>query len=128
MGEEAGHEFRHGQIPLPKLKWEEGNQKRCFDKWKMAMDSFFVINKTEEQLKWHYIMASTGDQGMELFQSWNMEDADKQDSSKVFAKFEEYMTDTANMWVARLELCGMMQATDQSVKDFMLKIKTKANE
>ena len=128
MGEEAGHEFRHGQIPLPKLKWEEGNQKRCFDKWKMAMDSFFVINKTEEQLKWHYIMVSTGDQGMELFQSWNMEDADKQDSSKVFAKFEEYMTDTANMWVARLELCGMMQATDQSVKDFMLKIKTKANE
>lgn len=117
-----------GGIQIPNLNWEAADQTKSFREWKSLMESYFVINKVDDKLKWHYLLLSTGSRGHELWESWALQDAQKEDVKHVFEAFENHLIGTPNKWVVRLELNGMMQHDDEAVDDFICRLKAKASQ
>lgn len=115
-------------IPLPCLNWDYKDQKLAFNEWKDFMDSYFAIQGVEEKKKWHYILLSAGPKGRELWDAWKLSNTDKEDSSKVFKKFGDHLVGTPNKWVARLEMTALNQRDNESIEDFMCRLRAKCGE
>ena len=85
------------------------------------------INKVEKEHQWHYLKLSEGSQEKQLWDSWQLTDAQKRDPDVMFEKFKSHLVGTQNKWVIRLELAAMSQGEAESVEDFVCKLKAKAN-
>ena len=117
-----------GPSQLPSLDWDHKDESYTFTEWQDFMNSYFVINAIADEMKWHYILLSSGRKGHELWQSWALVDADKKDPEKVFKKFKDHLVGTPNKWVMRLELAALAQQDGENVDDFICRVKSKANE
>ena len=115
-------------IPLPYLNWDYKNQKVAYNEWKDFMESYFVIQGVDESKKWHYILLSAGPKGRELWEAWKLSSAEKSDSSKVFKKFKDHLVGTPNKWVARVELAALNQRDNESIDEFVCRLRAKCSE
>lgn len=60
--------------------------------------------------------------------AWKLSNTDKEDSSKVFKKFRYHLVGTPNKWVARLEMTALNQRDNESIEDFMCRLRAKCGE
>ena len=118
---------RATSIPMPMLSWDSTDSTHAFNEWKTFISSFFVIQSVPDNLKWHYLLLSSGAKGHELWSSWQLSDTDKADPEHIFSLFQRHLVGTTNKWVARLELSSMIQKTDENIDDYICRLKSKAN-
>ena len=114
---------RTNHVQMPMLNWEGNNPQKEFRIWQDCLQSSFVINQTQKELQWHYIFLSSGKKGQEIFKTWDLDDATKRDPEKVLACFEKHMSGTVNKWVARLALSSVEQQTNESVAEFVARVR-----
>ena len=114
-------------VEMPKLDWSQLDQVKAFKDWRDFLESFLIINKVDEEDQWHYIKLSAGSQGKDLWDSWQLTEAQRKDPNTVFAKFADHLVGTQNKWVMRLELAAMSQGESESDEDFVCRLKSKAN-
>ncbi len=91
--------------------------------WRDCLQSTFAINETPRHLQGHYIFLSSGKKGQEVFNTWGLDDASKQDPDKVLSHFAKHMSGTVNKWLARLSLSGIEQQANKSVAEFVARIR-----
>jgi hypothetical protein len=114
---------RASHVQMPMLNWEGNNPQKEFRIWRDCLQSSFVINQTPKEVQWHYIFLSSGKRGQEIFKTWDLDDATKRDPEKVLAYFDKHMSGTVNKWVARLALSSVEQQTNESVAEFVARIR-----
>ena len=76
-------------------------------------------------MKWHYILLSAGPKGREMFEAWQLTETQKSESETIFKKFEDHLIGTPNKWVSRLELAALKQKDNESIEDFVCRLKAK---
>ena len=114
---------RTSHVQMPMLNWEGNNPQKEFQIWRDCLQSSFVINGTPKEVQWHYIFLSSGKRGQEVFKTWDLDDATKRDPEKVLAYFDKHMCGTVNKWVARLALSSVEQQTNESIAEFVARIR-----
>ena len=104
---------------MPILDWDSPNKQKAFLSWKDFLSSYLMI-------QWHYILISSGTKGRDLIESKEISDEEKKDPSKVWTIFENHLVEKPNKWVQRIELQGMIQNDSESVEEFILRVRNKA--
>ena len=116
------------QIPLPQLDWENPNKQKAFNEWKDFMDSYIVINKIKKEEEWNFILLSSGSKGRDLLIASNITAEEKKTPENVWTIFKNHMIEKPNKWVQRIELQSFSQAEHETVEEFVLRLKTKADK
>ncbi|GFS27368.1 hypothetical protein ElyMa_005262300 [Elysia marginata] len=119
------------QIPLPALDWSKANKQTVFQEWKEFLESYFVIDKIKDADKYHYLLLSSGPKGRELFQSHNITEDDKRNPAhlwSLFDYFENHLVEKPNKWVQRLEFQQITQQASESVDQFVVRLRNKAEK
>ncbi|GFN96973.1 hypothetical protein PoB_002347900 [Plakobranchus ocellatus] len=65
--------------------------------------------------------------GRDLFEAKQVSTEDKANPDKLWNMFEDYMVEKPKKWVQRIELQGMTQSTDETVEEFILRLRNKAD-
>ena len=68
----------------------------------------------------------TADEGVQLYNSWDLTDEQKKDAQVVWAKFDAHMQPTCNFRVERLALQRLKQRPDESFDDFLSRLNNQA--
>ena len=76
---------------IPKLDWLMQDQAKAFNEWKEGMDCLFATADVKDSMKWNFIKLSAGIPGRDLCESWQLTEADKQDTEAMFARFKLHM-------------------------------------
>ena len=117
----------NSSIPLPMLNWDAPDPCDSFNEWKDFLSSYFIINGVDDEVKWHYILLSSGQRGHELWKTWALTDDDKKQPTTVFKCFEDHMVGTVNKWVMCLEMSAILQKDGEHLDDFICRLRAKAN-
>lgn len=115
-------------VEMPKLDWSTLDQVRAYNEWKDFLESYLFINKVVKEEQWHYIKLSAGSKGKDLWDSWQLTDAQKKDPNVIFGKFASHLVGTVNKWVMRLELAEINQGEAEPVEDYVCRLKAKADK
>ncbi|GFR64002.1 hypothetical protein ElyMa_005496200 [Elysia marginata] len=116
------------QIPLPYLDWDNPNKQKAFDEWKDFMSSYLTINKIVKAEMWNYILLSTGPKGRDLLLASGISKEGKKDPENVWAVFKNHLIEKPNKWVQRIELQSYIQKENETIEEFVLRLKTKADK
>ena len=71
-----------------------------------------------------YILLWLGPQGVEIYDSWNLSEADQQDTKKVWDAFSAYFEPKSNFRLSRYQLRNIKQEEKEPVDSFVRRLKT----
>ncbi|GFR67010.1 hypothetical protein ElyMa_000242800 [Elysia marginata] len=116
------------QIPLPYLDWDNPNKQKAFDEWKDFVSSYLTINKIAKTEMWNYILLSTGPKGRDLLLASGISEEGKKYPENVWTVFKNHLIEKPNTWVQRIELQSYIQKENETIEEFVLRLKTKADK
>ena len=123
MGEMTG-------IDTPRMNWSAEALPAAFNAFKLYCELIFkgpLAEKSEEQ-QVTYVLLWVGEEGRRMFNSWSLSAADKKKLKKIWDKFEEHVEPKANFRLARLHLQRMKQDANESMDEFIVKIKNQSKK
>ncbi|KAK3710638.1 hypothetical protein RRG08_034174 [Elysia crispata] len=118
----------HSLIPLLQLDWENPNRQKAFNEWKDFMASYMVINKIPANEQWNYILLSSGPKGRDLLIASGITEDNKTNPDSAWSVYEEHMIEKPNKWVQRIKLQSFSQGENETIEEFVLRLKTKADK
>ncbi|GFO10138.1 hypothetical protein PoB_003664300 [Plakobranchus ocellatus] len=116
------------QIPLPYLDWDNPNKQKAFHEWQDFMTSYLTIHKIENENHWNYILISSGPKGRDLLLASNISSEEKTNPENVWTIFKNHLIEKPNKWVQRIELQSYIQKEPETIEEFVLRLKTKAEK
>ena len=118
-------------LSVPVLNWDNPDQAKAFKMWKQAMTSYLIIKDIAVIKQYHviYLSATSGnEQFHELWENWNLSEADLKDPSKVFRKFERHLVGEVNKWVSRHDFLEMKQGETETVSEYVSRLRAQATK
>ena len=123
MGELSG-------IKPPHMDWHDTDLPTAFKTFKQYCQLVFngPLNKKEEKEKATYILLWIGEEGLKIFNSFELNDEEKAKTDTIFDKFTTYLEPKLNFRIARFQLQSFRQTKDESVDAFMARCKLQAQK
>ncbi|KAI8500833.1 hypothetical protein Bbelb_216510 [Branchiostoma belcheri] len=114
----------------PSMNWDEDDLIGAFQKFKQKADLCFksFLKETTPEQKVSYILLWSGERGLELYNSWDMTDADKKKPEKILERFANHLEPKTNKRINRYQFQSMKQNPDESTDDFLTRLKTVAKK
>ena len=81
--------------------------------------------KIDKQL--NNLLLALGANGLQIYNSWSL-DSSENNTDNVFIKFQDHLEPHANYWLSRLHLQQIRQRTEETVDNFVARIKLKAKK
>ena len=118
-------------IKPPSFSWDEPDLPQAFKRFKryceILLTTSTYANKSPEQLV-NIILLWLGPQGLEIYDSWTMSDADRKDPEKIWDRFSEYFEPKTNYRLCRYQLRNIKQDEKEPVDSFVRRLKTHAKK
>ena len=123
MGELSG-------IQPPRMDWNDTDLPTAFKNFKQYCQLIFrgPLNKKNEQEKATYILLWVGEEGLKIFNSFELSEEDKAKPDTIFDRFTTYLEPKLNCRIARFQLQDFKQTKDESVDAFMARCKLQAQK
>ncbi len=117
----------------PVMDWVSENKVEAMALFKQKVEIFFKLKKVKAEDKVGTLLLLAGDEGLKLYNSWNLPDDEADNIVEVWKRFGEYGNINQNFRVARLYLRNMNQITkgtdhdkSETVDEYMARIRTQA--
>ena len=123
MGELSG-------IKPPRMDWNDTDLPTAFKTFKQYCQLIFSgpLNKKNEKEKATYILLWISEEGLKLFNSFELSEVDKAKPDTIFDSFTTYLEPKLNFRIARFQLQGFKQTKDESVDAFMTRCNLQAQK
>ena len=114
-------------ITPPSLDWRSSDLPTAFSNFKQYVDLIFKGPFAEkgDTDKVTYLLLWLGQEGITIYNSWEVTEAEKKDYTLILKKFENYIDPMTNFRVARYNLQKFVQV-DESSDEFMTRCKIRA--
>ena len=114
-------------VKIPTFSWDEPDLPQALKKFrrycKILLSTPTYSRKTgKEQVS--YILLWLGPQGVEIYDSWNLSEADQQDTKKVWDAFSAYFEPKSNFRLSRYQVRNIKQEEKEAVDNFVRRLKT----
>ena len=107
----------------PRMKWADPDQSNAIHIFKQQCQLFFSVKNVKKEKQVDHILLFAGEEGIKLFNSWDLSDQDKKDPDKVWDTFIQHIEPLSNWRVARMYLQKIIQERDESIDAFVTKLK-----
>lgn len=117
-------------ITPPSLDWSDADLPTAFQNFKKYTELVFsgpLAAKTDKE-KATYLLLWLGQEGISIFQTWNLPDERKNSPAEIFKCFEKHFEPKANFRLNRFKLQKMKQLPTENVEDFMAKCRIQADK
>ncbi len=111
---------------VPKMNWDDPDLPNAIQIFKQQCELYFSVKGTNQQKQVDHILLFTGPTGIRMYNSWSLPEEDKKNPAVVWAKFLEQIKPKDNFRVARLYLQKFKQQPNESIDDFVSRIKLQA--
>ena len=96
-------------LPIPKLDWNAPDLNQNYKRFKALCELLFkgpLKAKSEEELV-SYLKIWSGEEGIELVETWNLSNDDQKKLQPHWDRFETHIAPKSNFRLARFKLRGM---------------------
>ena len=99
-------------VEPPKLDWHSSDLPTAFTNFKQYVELIFAgpFAKKGATEKVTYLLLWLGQEGITVYNSWELTEEEKKDYKKIIEKFENYLEPKTNFKVARYNLQKFMQS------------------
>ena len=87
-----------------------------------------MCNKTKDAQKVATLLLAVGEEGLQQYNSWNLNQEDQQKPDVIFKRFLEQLEPPENYRIARLKLSKYQQRQDESIDEFATRCKLQAQK
>lgn len=114
----------------PHMDWNDTNLPTAFKTFKQYCQLIFngPLSKKEEKEKATYILLWIGEEGLKVFNSFELSDENKAKTDTIFDKFTKYLEPKSSFRIGRFQLQGSRKTKDESVDSFMARCKLQAQK
>ena len=112
------------------MDWSSTDLPQAFRKFKATCQLYFtgpLKGKTEEG-KVSYLLIWTGDEGIELVNTFSLTEDERKKLDTYWTKFEEYVAPKSNFRLARYKLRTLRQEPGEAIDSFLKKIRVLIKE
>ena len=89
---------------VSRMDWSHADQANAIKLFKQQCDMYFTIKNIKPDRQVDHILLFMGSQGLRMYNSWGLPQAEAKDPAKVWEKFETQIKPKQNFCVARLSL------------------------
>ncbi|CAG4931717.1 unnamed protein product [Colias eurytheme] len=120
-----------GIKPPANLQLIDADKSTCWTRWVQQFDWYATaiqLDKKPAAIQAATFMAVIGPDAIEIFNSFNLVDAEKNDIEIIKNKFKEYFAPKKNISFERYVFFKIEQNEDEVFNEFLIKIKTQASK
>ena len=89
------------------------------------MRLYFSVRNIKIDKQLDNLLLALGANGLQIYNSWSL-DSSENNTDNVFIKFQDHLEPHAHYWLSRLHLQQIRQRTEETVDNFVARIKLKA--
>uniref|UniRef100_H2ZT64 Retrotransposon gag domain-containing protein n=1 Tax=Latimeria chalumnae TaxID=7897 RepID=H2ZT64_LATCH len=112
-------------LPVPRMDWESNNLPDAWKKFKQLVELMFsgpLRSKSEEE-KCSYLLLWIGEQGRDIYNTWNISAEDAKVLKTYFDKYEAYVMPKANLVFAKYKFHEKVQEVSETFEHFVTELK-----
>ena len=114
-------------IAPPKFDWGEADVVSEFRKFKRYTELLLETLKLAEKQKVNYILLWLGQKGVEIYDSWELED-EQVNLALVWEKFASYFEPKSSFRLARFQFRDMIQEREEPISRYLTRLKTQLSK
>ncbi|CAI9720143.1 Hypothetical predicted protein [Octopus vulgaris] len=114
----------------PTMNWDSIDIVEAFKKFKQKTQLVFksFLKGITDEEKVSYILLWTGEKGLDLFNGWDMSEADCNNPDTLLEKFERHLEPRSNHRIHRYEFQGLKQDPQETIDNFLSRLKNVAEK
>ena len=112
----------------PRMDWSNADLAGTFKLFKQKCEIYFNVKDTKVDKMVNHILLYAGDEGIKIYNSWNLSDSDRTNPSLVWEKFQAHIEPKVNFRVQRFYLQKYSQAGGESIDDYVTRCKLQAQK
>ena len=98
-----------------------------FALFQQQMRLYFSVRNIKINKQLDNLLLALGANGLQIYNSWSL-DSLENNTDNVFIKFQDHLEPHANYWLSRLHHQQIRQRTEETVDNFVARIKLKAKK
>ena len=110
----------------PHMDWANPDQGSAIKLFKQQCELYFSVKEVKKEKQVDHILLFTGANGIRMFNSWGLGEAEGKDPEVVWNKLISHIQPRENFRVARLYLQKLRQHESESVDEFVSRLKLQA--
>ena len=111
---------------LPRMDWSNPDLSGAIKMFKQRCELYFSVKDIKKEKQVDHILLFIGEEGIKMFNSWGLTDAQKKDPEEVWKRFQTQAEPKSNFRVARLYLHSFKQQENESIDAFVSRCKLQA--
>lgn len=115
-----------GDSAVPRMDWDEPNLCKAMQLFRQRCLLYFSVKEIKKEKQTDHLLLFSGNQGLEMYNSWGLSDAERKDPDIVWKKFETQLEPKSNYRIARLYLQRFRQKEGESIDDYISRCKLQA--
>ena len=114
------------EVRAPSMDWTRPDRSIAYKLFKQKTQMYFEYKEVPKAKQVSHILLMTGDEGLTLFNSWDLSEADGKNPDEVWKRFDAHIEPTSSFRVERLTFQRMRQLPDESADDFISRLTNQA--
>ena len=114
-------------IITPRMDWNAPDLSETFALFQQQMRLYFSVRNIKIDKQLDNLLLALGANGLKIYNSWSL-DSSENNTDNVFIKFQDHLEPHANYWLSRFHLQQIRQRTDETVDNFVARIKLRAKK
>lgn len=117
-------------ITPPSFDWQSNNLPTAFDNFEQYCKLIFTgpLSKKSDAEKVTFLLLWLGQEGIKVYNSWDLTDQEKAKPEVVFEKFKKHFEPKSNFRINRYHLHNYRQQSNESTDDFIARCKIQARK
>ena len=112
----------------PRMNWDDPDQANAIHIFKQQCALYFSVKDIAVHKQVDHILLFMGAPGLRMYNSWGLDDAEQKNPEVVWDKFTQQIQPKENFRVARLYLQKYAQRGDETVDEFLSRLKLHAKK
>jgi hypothetical protein len=113
-------------IKAPVMDWTKPDRVGSYKLFKQKVQMYFQAKSVHADRQVSHILLLTGDEGLAMFNSWDLSDDDQKKADVVWTKFDAQIEPTSSFRVEQLNFQHMKQKPEETSNDFVSRLKNQA--
>lgn len=115
------------ELQAPTMDWSRTDRVATYKLFKQKAKMYFDAKDIKKGKQVSFILLMTGDEGVKMFNSWEMSPDDSRDPEAVWEHFDKHIEPQSSFRVERLAFQHMKQHEQESSDDFVSRLKNQAD-
>ena len=111
-------------IITPRMDWNASDLSETFALFQRL---YFSVRNIKIDKQLDNLLLALGANGLQIYNAWSL-DSSENNTDNVFIKFQHHLEPHVNYWLSRLHLQQIRQRTEETVDNFVARIKLKAKK